>query len=297
MNTGRTGRMVDSLPDSSDKIDHLIKQSMEIRSLRNSVIKELEESVVERDRLNQEFQKRKAIIQQLKEKRDAVNLQVQECKKKRNEARQAVQKKREEAKEIQEEISRLKGQFPGEYEDTCAEIKKLEWKIQTECLSQEAERITVSKIANLEAMVKVQKRRHDLKERLKQVRAEIKSLGAEASQHHARLKALVDESENYHRKMLELVNEAASFKDKADKAHQSFVDAKNRANELQQQITLLTNQIRDIKKNVDESVRKERLEKEQEIKKRIAESAADKLRRGGRLSFDEFRILVEKGAI
>ncbi|WP_455364639.1 coiled-coil protein [[Eubacterium] cellulosolvens] len=293
----RARRMVETLPNSSQKIEDLMKQNTEYRNQRNSIVKNLEEYVRKRDKSNEEFQKRKILIQQLKEKRDALNIRVQEYKKERNNTRELIAKKRKESEALQQELEKLKGQFPGKYEETKNEIKKLEWQIQTEPVSLSQERALVSKIANLEAGIAIQKRRYDLREKIRRIRNEIKDLSDKAAQFHTKLEEIVAESENYHNQMLNLVNEATLYKEEADKAHQNFVNAKNEANDLQQHILLISAQIKGVKKSVNETAKREQLEKEQEIKKKIEDSATGKLKKGERLSFDEFKILIEKGAI
>jgi phosphoserine phosphatase len=282
--------------DEAD-IERLYEEISYLRSERERLSSEVEHLLEERNRYNEEFKRGRDLVKELKQKRDAVNSRVQELKRKRDEARREASLKRQEIREVFSQLSQIKLNPKGKSRETAAELERLEWKIQTTSMRPEEERALISRIAELEERLRLQERVENLRMRLRELRKSVKELDERGDSLHEELMKTVEESESYHGEMMKLVEESSKIKSKADEAHKKFVEAKNALRNIQDRYIALLATVKSLKKREAEARRKGKEEKLEELRRRLESEAEEKLRRGAKLSFDEFKILVEKGKI
>jgi uncharacterized coiled-coil DUF342 family protein len=111
------------------------------------------------------------------------------------------------------------------------------------------------------------------------------------------LTAQAQTSQELHSRMLAKVEEAKTAKAEADAIHKQFLEAKEKAKPVREQIISVTTEIRRLKGEVREEEQKERKHSEDELWKSLEEKAREKLKRGEKLSWQEFQLLAEKGVI
>lgn len=95
--------------------------------------------------------------------------------------------------------------------------------------------------------------------------------------------------------MLEKVEEAKKKKKEADDMHKHFLEARAKLDPLQDEITVVSVQLLQLRKGLQEAEQKHKKESEDSLRQTIEERAKEKLKRGEKLTWEEFQLLAEKG--
>jgi uncharacterized coiled-coil DUF342 family protein len=265
-----------------------VKKKSEITGFR----KQIETTLKERDALNVETKKASNEIKQLKAKRDSLNAKVKELKQKRDELQAAAAEKRVGLTKLLEQARRSSEQLEGSMSDLLKQIKRLEWFIQTNPLSPKTERSTVAKVAVLEVSLAKHKVLKNVKDRLLQLRIEVGGLRLQAQSIHEQLTAVAKESEKVHETMQETVKLFLKKKKEADLKHEQYIE---QSKERQALVIALRKNIaraEQIRSQVGELQASTIVEKAKKVKSKYKESADEKMKSGGRLSFEEFQALM-----
>jgi len=284
----------------SDIVEELLPSEGELKGLRgkrDDLNEEARKWAEKRDQLNEKFRGMTEEIQTLKKKRDDLNNEVKRLKGKRDEARSRIAERRKELDELKRKINSLRKQTSTSYPEAEETMQALDWKIQTTSMPAKEENKLISRIKKLEADITLHKQARDLEAKVMELRAEIGSLKIQADTIHSELSKLAEESEVYHKKMMEIVETASKVKGEADNAHKSYVDLKNRATDTHKEYMERLNRIQQIEyqtRAAEESARQKKID---EAKMKRDEIASQKLKKGQKLSFEEFRLLVEQGKV
>jgi phosphoserine phosphatase len=281
----------------SEKIRELDEQLGSFRNQRNELNKEAKKLAETRDEFNDKFRKLKDEVQSLKSKRDELNAQVRELKAKRDEARELVSKNRASAKALTEKLNAISSQVPGSYESTVREMEKLEWRIQTTPLSLREENRIIAQVKELEGQLNKLKKKKEIEKKIAKLREDSRLIELQANAIHKRLTALAEQSEEYHKRMMDVVNSATDLKRKADEAHQAYVNTKSKGDNAHFEYMAKIMMIRDLEGQIKNFYEAEQANKEAEVQKKVEELAENKLKKGKKLTFEEFKLLVDKGAI
>ncbi|MEM2902248.1 MAG: hypothetical protein QXO32_05905 [Candidatus Bathyarchaeia archaeon] len=287
----------DAVQSLAERLEILDKEAKELKASMDSLLGELKEHLEKRDKLNGIFQERKVKISELKEKRDRLNQEVKRLKSERDEARKEANARRLKLRELKAEYEKLRTQVKGNFQKAREELEKLEWSVQTNPYSASEERKILAKIAQLEEELNAHKKGGELLSRIKETVEEVKAFNQEAEHKHGELMKRVEESEKYHREMMSLVSDATNLKKMADEEHQRGVEVKAKLKKIQQRYFATLLEIKATRKRIKEIYRRTSLEKGEELERRIVEEASEKLKQGGKLTFEEFKVLLEKGRI
>jgi uncharacterized coiled-coil DUF342 family protein len=287
-----------------------LSESLEQRTRKlNQELASLKE---ERDKLNLEAKKwadkRNSIHEKIKklrteaagvkEKRDILNDKVQELKSLREQTKTKCKEKRAQILKLKEKIRSLTERKPSQsMRNIQREIEKIEWKIQTTSLPVKEEEMLISQVRQLEAHLSIHKRIEKSKEKLMVLRTEEKALETEVKTCHEKLSELAEQSQKFHEEMLENLNKASSLKVEADSAHQKYVEIKQQAQNLHQKCVELLDKTKTFKKELQEAEEKKQAKRQRELRKELEERALEKLKRGEKLTWEEFKILAEKRKI
>jgi uncharacterized coiled-coil DUF342 family protein len=262
----------------------------EIADLR----RQMDESAKRRDDLNAEVKKLSEEVKKLKTKRDALNSRVKELKTKRNELRSQAAEKREALNKVLQQTQQMSEQIKGSVAELYKQINSLEWYIQTNPLAPKTERSIIAKISALEFDLAKHKGLRSVKDKLLQLRVEVGALRIQAQATHAELMRIADESEKIHNAMQELVKTMIGKRKEADNAHGEFLETaqtrREAVNELRanfERIDQLRSKIGEAKESQSPRLKGER------VKSQYKEAANEKMRSGGKLSFEEFQALME----
>ncbi len=285
------------LEQINERIRRIDEQLGDFRNQRSELSKEARKLAETRDEFNDKFRKLKEQVQILKSKRDELNAQVRELKAKRDEAREIVSKNRAEIKSLTEKLTALDSLTPGSYESTVKEMEKLEWRIQTTPLSQREENRLIFQVKQLEVQLNVLKKKREKAKKINKIRDETRLIELQANAIHRRLSELAVQSEEYHKSMMEVVDSATDLKKRADEAHQAYVSAKTKGQTVHFEYMAKIMMIRDLEGQIKGYYEAEQANREAEVQRKVEDLAENKLKKGKKLTFDEFKLLVDKGAI
>jgi len=264
----------------------------EYDSLHNSA----SESAEKRNKLNEKFGGLRDEIQHLKCERDQINDKVRELKERRNNIAAGVKEKILQISELNEKSRSVAKKRPRRsHEDLQEEVESIDWEIQTTSHTLEEDKELVGKVKELEDELSVHRKLERLRKTVNGLRTEITELKAESQHCHQALIAQAKKSQETHAKMLAKVQEAKNAKTEADAFHKQFLDAKEKAKPIEDQIVNITREIRQLKGEIHHEEEQEKKQNENELRQTLEEKAREKLKRGEKLSWQEFQLLFEKG--
>ena len=254
------------------------------------------ESAEKRDKLNGRVKNLRDEVLELRSLRDELNNKVKELKQHRNEMTARIHESLEEMKKLGEESKALaKRKPPRKHEVLQKEVESIDWTIQTTSLTLQEDRELVEKVKQLETQLAIYRKLEQLAKRISQSRAEIKTMKSESELLHRQLTENAQKSQETHRKMLEKIEETRTLKKEADSMHKEFLQVKERTRPLQEEVRLVVNQIRQLKGEIREEVQRETKESQDALRETLERQAKEKLKRGEKLSWEEFQLLAEKG--
>jgi len=282
----------------------LFQQINVLRASNNRLIEQREtlnrkarELLDHRNKLNSEFKRLVAEVKDLKVVRDDLNQKVKELKASRNLARDEAAAERQRLEKLKDKSVKISERINGNPRKAVEEFNRLEWKMQTTPLTPKAERELIKRVKELEAQVLVAKKAEDLRYKIMGTQATIGGRRLQAQSLHEQMTKVVEESEVIHKKIVELAANASAVKAEADKAHAAFIEAIKGADDAHKQYVTNLVKIRELRQQIAESGPLGKLRKAQEVRERLEKSGAEKLEQGKRLSLEEFKALMEKGAI
>ena len=270
-----------------DLTSKIVAKKTTISSLRKSI----DQTIAERDALNAEVGRISAEVKELKSKRDSLNAKVKELKIKRDELQDAAAKKRETLTQTLEQTRKISEQLQGSMSDILAQIKRLEWFIQTNPLAPQTERNLIAKIGALEANLAKHKGLKNVRDKLLRLKIDVGALRIQAQSAHEQLTTMAEESEKVHGAMHDLVKVLAEKKRSADTKHAEYIELSKQRREVVAALRDDLGRMDQIRAQIRE-VKPSKVEKGEKVKSKYKEAANEKLRTGGKLSFEEFQALM-----
>ena len=280
-------------------IDSLYRELDDLRSRNTAkraeiatLHKQMDESADKRDELNTEVKNLSEEVKKLKAKRDALNARVKELKTKRNELRSQAAEKRETLSKVLQQTQQMSEQIKGSVAELYKQINSLEWYIQTNPLAPKTERSIIARISALEFDLAKHKGLRSVKDKLLQLRVEVGALRIQAQATHEELTRIAEESEKIHNAMQELVKTMIGKRKEADAAHAEFLERSQTRREAVNELRTNVERIVQLRSKIGEAKESPRL-KGEKLKSKYREAANEKVRSGGKLSFEEFQALME----
>jgi uncharacterized coiled-coil DUF342 family protein len=251
----------------------------------------IDQTVTDRDALNAEVKHVSGEVRELKSKRDALNAKVKELKTKRDDLRNAAAQKRETLTELLEKTRKISEQLHGSMSEVLTQINRLEWFIQTNPLAPQTERNLIARIGALEANLAKHKGLKNVRDNLLRLKVEVGALRIQAQSTHEELMKIAEESEKVHVTMQGLVKVLGEKKKSADLKHAEFIEYSKRRHEAILAFEHNLERMDAIRAQIREA-RPSRVEKGERVKTKYREAATEKMRTGGKLSFEEFQALM-----
>jgi uncharacterized coiled-coil DUF342 family protein len=276
------------------KIAMITQQLAALKEQINTVRAETNTHIEKRDKLNEQFKKLRREIYELKNERDNLNAEVKILKQQRDEARTGIKTIIEEVKTHKQKITELKKKTPKtSHRELQKQLESIEWKIQTTPLAMQEEKRLVENVKRLETQLKVYRKIDKYIKRIVELRKELETLETTADTAHRELTETAKKSQETHTKMVAKISESEKIKSEADNVHATYVQAKEQSKPLHEEFKKLTEQ----KKKLQDALRKEdekqKKKAEKVLKEKLESQARTKLRRGEKLSFDEFKLLAD----
>lgn len=278
------------------KIDEMNQKLSALKEQKDRLGSEALECVEKRNRLNEQFRDLRAEISKLRAERDEANEKVKWLKQRRTELKAKIYEKVEESKRLNREVKVLAEKEPRRnYQALQKEFEELEWEIQTTALSVQEEKELVERVKQVELQLSVYRKRERLDQEVSKLRSEIKALDAEGKQCHQTLTTIAPKSQETHQKMLAKIEESKKIKAKADDLHKAFLQARERLKPIQEEIDKVFREIKQVKGEIREEEEKQKKHSEEALRDKLEQQAREKLKRGEKLTWEEFQLLAEKG--
>lgn len=287
-----------------------IRENKELRESLKSEIKEIRElankTKEQRDKINEK-------VNQLKNQRTEANQKINEYKNIRDEKWTQVKQIREQFKTLINEKKGFKDKLKKAQEINKI-IESLDWEIQTVSMSWEKECELMDEIENLFHELESMKELKEFKNISTMVEynsEQLEKLKTEANQYHQLMLDFVNESNHIHNQILEMVKESEQYHsdmitnfEKANKlrtqeeeAQQNMINSIKELDPLKKGEEEILKELQIVRKKLSKYRQKEDASKTKDMQTVLdtkVEEALKKYKSGQKLTFDEFRILLDK---
>jgi uncharacterized coiled-coil DUF342 family protein len=278
----------------TNKIATITQQLAALKEQINNAHAEMNTHIEKRDKLNGHFKKLRQEIHELKNERDSLNTQVKTLKQQRDEARARIRAIIEEVKAHKQEIAELKTKKPKKgHRELQKELEDIEWKIQTTPLEMQEEKKLVENVKQLETQLNVYRKIDKHVKKIAELQKELETLEKTADTAHGELSEIAQKSQETHTRMIDKINESSSIKSEADGLHAAYLQAKEQSKPLHEEFKSLTEQKKTLQDALRKEEEKQKKHAEKVLKEKLESQARDKLRRGEKISFDEFKLLAD----
>ena len=262
------------------KTNEIAKITRQIDTLREQINTENAETrthVEKRDKLNEQFKKLRTEIRELRKERDDLNENVKVLKQQRDESHITELKK----KTTLERRHKLQKEFDD-----------IEWKIQTTSLDIQEEKRLIENVKRLEKQLNICKKIDQHSNEIAELRKNLEMLGKNAEKAHQELIGLAERSQEIHAEMIAKIGESKKIKDEADSLHGTYIQVKEKIEPLREEVKRLIEHRKKLQDAVREEEAKQKKSVERALKEKLESEARNKLKRGEKLSWDEFKMLA-----
>lgn len=285
-----------SKSEKTQRIEELTEKLSVLKGQKSVLEAEAKSHAEKRDLLNQELKNLRSEILNLKNARDEINAKVKELKKQRSLIKMEIDQKLTDLKDLKKKLESLTKRKPKRNLTSLEkDVESLEWKIQTTPLSLQDEKTLVEQVRELESQISLHKKIEQLNQRRIELKAELKALQARADLCHKTIVENAEKSQQIHGEMLKKIEEVKKIKSEADYFHRLYLQTREKIKPLHVEITKILDEIKSFKEEISAEEEKERKEAEEKLLENLEKKAIEKMKRGEKLTWEEFKVLVEKG--
>jgi uncharacterized coiled-coil DUF342 family protein len=282
-------------PVVREKINELDHELTPLKEQRDKLENEARLWLEKRDNIREQIQQLYAEIISLKKQRDEINQKVKDLKIIRDQLVSDRKEKLNRVIEFKQKVASIKQNSAGTVRAIQKEIENLDWKIQTNSLSMPEEKRIVKQIAELEERLASYKQVQATWGEIKALQQQLRNLRTEEKEYHNQIAQLAERSRQVHKALTEKGANIPKLKTEANASHQRYVETRKQAQKLDQKCGLLVMQIRALLSKFKSEEQKRKAEREMELVQELERKALNKMKRGEKLTWDEFKILAEKG--
>lgn len=261
-----------------------------------------------RNLLNEQVKELIKTAKEERDKRDKCNEEISEIKQNKTLLLKEIDGFNDQAKRFdlqlngkQEKNPQVKRRSDHSAKKIRHDIQELEWKIQTTSnLSISEEREIVERIARLEQKFRDVRETDVLARDLKTIVNRINMLKGKLRNLDNELRSQARESRFHHKTMIQAFKNADILRKQADELHAQFLEAKEHANAIHNEYLSYIREINRIRLDVNKNKQKSKAEQDAQRREKMKEKTEDakkKFEEGRKLSFEEFRTLIDKGLI
>ncbi|MEM1582339.1 MAG: hypothetical protein QXX56_05140 [Candidatus Bathyarchaeia archaeon] len=274
-------REIAGLRGELDRLETEMRSLAEERNILVGKIRELRLEAAkfrgERDSLNDEVKSLKAVLAELKQ-----------------EYAEKIGSLRELRQRIRDYLKLKPARDEGSLE---REIAELDWRIQTTTMSLEEEKRVVERIKSLEGQLSFYRRLKSMRDEASRLEVSFEKVRGEIAVYRDKIAEAAAESQKFHEKMIERLKMAGELKNKLAEVDRRYMENKNKILALRLQYRELLSQVSAIRKTIREEEERRKTEVVSALKERVKREALEKIKRGEKISFEEFKILAEEGII
>jgi uncharacterized coiled-coil DUF342 family protein len=227
--------------------------------------------------------------------RNAANAKAKAWKRKRNQTRALLTKKKEESRQLKRTLQRLNAKKPKRtVEAIRREKEQIEWRIQTSSLTLQEEKLLVEQVNQLETQLSIYEEIDNTSEKIRELQDQMEKMNAAATLSHTGVLDLAQRSQQFHQKTLKATEKIKALQVDADAFHQKFVQSRRKRGEIYAEYLEVKQRNETIKKEKAEKEEKEKREHREDARKQIKAKAQEKLERGEKLTWEEFKLLTDQ---
>ncbi len=280
----------------TQQIEELTEKLSVLKGQKSALKAEAKGLAEKRDRLNHELKNLRCEILRMKNARDEINAKVKELKQQRSQIKAEIAQKVAELKSLRKELEPLIEKKPKRgLKALEKDVESIEWKIQTTPLSLQEEKKLVEQVKQLESQISVHKKIKQLSQKRIELKAELKALQARVELCHKNIMEHAEKSRQTHEELLKKIEEANKIKGEADNFHRLYLQTREKIKFLQAEMAKILDGIRRFREEISAEEEKKRKETEEKLLESVEKQAVEKLKRGEKLTWEEFKVLAEKG--
>jgi uncharacterized coiled-coil DUF342 family protein len=290
------------------KISNIEANARDIKQQREELNRKVTTIANKRNHLNEQVKELIVSAKEEREKRDQCNQLISHIKEKKNIFLKElegfdgqIQRLEEQLNQSQDKNTQQKRRPNISTRRIQKEIQDLEWKLQTTSnLSITEEREIVDQINRLEQRFREARESDVISRDLKTIYNRIRDLRGKLRSLDRDLRTKAHESRVHHKSMIQAFKNADVFRKQADELHAQFLDAKKQANLIHNEYLTHIREINKTRQFINKNKQKFRQKQNEERREKLkvkTEDAKKKFDQGRKLSFEEFRTLVDKGLI
>jgi len=280
-----------------DKIDAVEAQAKSLRETLRSLDADVEKWASKRDSLNNQGKQLREDIRRFKAQRDLLHEQIQALKAERDNLSVGLQEERRKYHALEEQFLSLTDKTIQSADEVQQQIESLDWEIQTNPLTPDQEALLIKQIRELEQEGVIHRERSLVNTKLTAIRQAIAAFKRQLFEVNEQIRSFAAESQEHHTQMLAKTEVFRTVKAEADHAHQRFLDCLKEAKALRSTYTDYLQQLRDLTSQIrrlEEEKRKRIVDAEAEAQ---SKTATEKLKEKKKMSFEEFKSLLDKGLV
>jgi uncharacterized coiled-coil DUF342 family protein len=246
-------------------------------------------------------ERRREIRKQIRELTDKINAdrktlddyyeKLSSFKSSRREILSQIRDMKTKSTEVEKVLKKFEKSSPKEGAALNERLKKVEWKLQTERISRDEEKQLVASVKELETKLKAWKKAHATKQDLGEITGKIKLLKKQLDEMNA-FKAKNDpEVKALHERVAVMINQRHQLFQEIEGINADLINLDANIAKLGQELNTLREQRRlllDGRRSRDHDSNRART---RELVERAKDDARKKLEQGGKLSFDELKLV------
>jgi uncharacterized coiled-coil DUF342 family protein len=249
-----------------------------------------------RDGGNEECKRLSQEARGLREKRDELNARIAALKEERRKLNDQIKSMSGDIKDNKEKRDLLNRNARGSDQSLVGRYERDLNSLLTQDIPLEKEIQIFQNIFTLMDRVEAAREATEFHKKVVSTYDGIKNLDERADKLSADIRTLADESEKYHLKAVEIYAKVDELRKTADEAHAKLLEKYNIVNPLRDKITEIKKEIDVLQEQMDPftgEMDKIRAVREGERKAQLAVEAKQKLKTSKRISFDDFRAILE----
>jgi uncharacterized coiled-coil DUF342 family protein len=289
--------------DLKDKINELRNEVEKKKKSINDILSEIkvhQKDVISlrntRDQGNEDCKRLSMQARELREKRDALNHQIAELKEERRKINEKIKAMSGNIKDSKEKRDQLNRSARGSDSALISRYERDLDRLVNQDIPLDKEIQLFDNIFTLMDRVEAAREATEFHKKVINTYDEIKSLDERADKISADIRALAEESEKYHLSALEIYQQVDELRKKADESHAKLLEKYTLVNPARDKITEIKKEIDQLQTDMSpytDELDQIRSVREGERKAQMAVEAKHKLKTSKRISFDDFRAILE----
>ncbi len=280
------------------ELNRLWKEVLELKAEMERVLNENRVLVERRNSLRERVGELRFEVKKIRDERNTVNEEIRKLRNILADLRKEYQEKLNALRELKREVrERLRAKPNMDKESIEKEISDIDWRIQTSIMSLEEENKLVKRVQSLENQLMFYRKLEAMENEIASLGNEIKRIKDEIASCKNEIAEKIEKNRELRKRMTEYFGEIDKLRAEANKLHETYLENKEKLSSLRLKYVELLAKVTAIKKMIREEEEERKAEALAALKEKIEKEALEKLKRGEKLSFEEFKILIEQGKI